>query len=89
MGWVLRSGEERQGIGSRQSAIGLEQKVFGGCDDCGSAVGGEREKILVASDDEVGVGAFGAFENHVVGGIAAEVDGAAEGDADGIFEDAA
>jgi len=31
--------------------------------------------------------AFGTFEEHVVGRVAAEVDGAVEGDAESVFED--
>lgn len=77
-GWILWRDE-----------AGLEQKVVGGSDDCRSVVPLERQKIFVAGDDEIRMGALGAFEDHVVGGIAADVEGAVEGDADGIFEHAA
>ena len=45
---------------------------------------GEREQIFVPGDGQVGMGAFRACENHVVGGVAAEMHGAAQGDADGL-----
>jgi len=45
------------------------------------AVGAKGEQVFVAGDDEVGPGTLGTFEDLVVVGIAAEVDGAVEGDA--------
>jgi len=46
-------------------------------------MGAEGEQVLVAGDDEAGSGTLGAFEDFVIVGVAAEVDGVLERDAGG------
>jgi hypothetical protein len=64
----------------------LDSQVGGWGYDAGSTMGAEGEQVFVAGNDEGGVGALGAFEDFVVVGVAAEVDGVAEGDADGASD---
>ena len=49
-------------------------------------MGAEGEQVFVAGDEEIRAGALSALEEFVVAGIAAEVEGVGDWNADGVLQ---